>query len=135
MPQSHITLYDPQIVGAPARTFSQVAVSHGIAFLAGQAALDENDQVVAPGDTYGQTVYALNRARLILEELGTGLDHVVSATVFITPEADFNAYNSAWIDSFAGHRPARATMIAGLVLPGCLVEIILTAALTHQESR
>lgn len=131
MTASHIALHDPQIVGAPGRTFSQVAVSHGIAFLAGQAALDENDQVVAAGDTYGQTAHALKRARQILEELGAGLDHVVSATVFITPDADFNAYNAAWIDSFAGHRPARATMIANLVIPGCLVEILLTAALAQ----
>lgn len=129
MTNLNIERFDPSIVGPASPTYSQVVVANGVAYLAGQAALDGDDQVVHPGDAYGQTIYALERVRLILEELGADLSRVVSATVFLTSDANFSDYNRAWLEVFAEYRPARATMIAGLVLPGCLVEIIATAVL------
>lgn len=121
---------DPPELGPPVPSYSQANIVNGFVFLAGQAALDENDEIVGEGDTYRQTQYALERAKRLLEEVGSDLEHVVSAQVFITPEAQFAEYNRAWLKGFGDIRPGRATMISGLVVPGCLVEIILTAALT-----
>lgn len=122
-----ITRVDPPELGAPVPSFHQVNVVNGLVFLAGQAAQDENDRIVGEGDTYRQTLYALERARIALESVGSDLEHVLTSQVFLTDEADFDGYNRAWKEVFGQIRPGRATVRAELVVPGCHVEIILTA--------
>ena len=69
------------------------------------------------------------RIRTILAEVGATLDDIVSATVFITDLKHFGPFNEAWAAEFGDHRPARATVVAGLLLPGLVVEIQAVAAL------
>lgn len=120
---------DPAGFGPASPAYSQANIVNGLVFLAGQAALDESDQIVGTGDTYAQTQYALARTKRLLESVGSDLEHVVSAQVFITPDADFADFNRAWKEVFGTIRPARTTAISGLVLEGCLVELVFIAAL------
>lgn len=126
-----VTRIDPEGFGPASPSYSQANIVGDLVFLAGQAALDEQDRIVGAGDTYRQTQYTLERTRRLLESVGSDLEHVVSAQVFLTPEADFAEFNRAWKEVFGTIRPGRTSAIAGLVLDGCLVEIIFIAALAE----
>lgn len=129
MSSSTVHRLDPVELGPPSPSYSQANIAGGFVFLAGQAALDEQDRVIAPGDTYRQTRVALERTERLLKHAGSDLEHVVSAQVFITPEADFDDFNRAWKEVFGAIRPGRTTAVTGLVIEGCLVEFVFTAAL------
>ncbi|WP_328418516.1 RidA family protein [Micromonospora sp. NBC_00389] len=121
--------YNPDTLGPAIAPYSQAVVANGFAYLAGQVALDKDNNVVAPGDMKKQTRVAIERIKTILAEFDADLNNIVSATVFITDLDDFATFNEAWAAEFGDHRPARASVVAGLLLPGLVVEIQAVAAL------
>ncbi len=123
-----LKIYNPSTLGPAIAPYSQAVVANGFAYLAGQVGLDQDNNVVAPGDVREQTRVSIERIRTILAEFDADLTDIVSATVFITDLEDFAAFNEAWAKEFGDHRPARACVIAGLLLPGLVVEIQAVAA-------
>jgi 2-iminobutanoate/2-iminopropanoate deaminase len=124
-----LSIYNPDTLGPAIAPYSQAVVANGFAYLAGQVGLDADNNVVAPGDVREQTRVSIERIRTILAEFDADLNDIVSATVFITDLDDFAAFNEAWAAEFGDHRPARACVVAGLLLPGLVVEIQAVAAL------
>jgi 2-iminobutanoate/2-iminopropanoate deaminase len=112
----------PSSFGPPAGPFSQAVRAGNLVFVAGQGALDKDNNILALGDVREQTRITLERVRTVLGEVGGDLRNVVSATVFLTDLANFGAYNEAWVEQFGDHRPARATVRADLLFD-LLVEI------------
>lgn len=108
--------------------YAPVAVAGGLAFVAGQAAVDADGTVVAPNDPYEQTLFTLDLIKDILGQVGASLGDVASATIFITDVAHLAGFNQAWKVIFASHKPARATVVCGLLVPGLVVEIQAVAA-------
>jgi 2-aminomuconate deaminase len=52
-----------------------------------------------------------DNVRMILEDAGASLAHVVDVTVFLTNlEADFATMNQVWSERFGDNRPARTTV-------------------------
>jgi enamine deaminase RidA (YjgF/YER057c/UK114 family) len=90
------------------------------------------------GDTAAQTRSVLRRIEAELGQHGLGLGDVVMMRVFLVAppgqsRMDFAGMMTAYREFFGTavqpHRPARSTMqVAGLVDPGWLVEIEVTAA-------
>jgi enamine deaminase RidA (YjgF/YER057c/UK114 family) len=90
------------------------------------------------GDTATQTRSVLRRIEAQLRQHGLGLGDVVRMRVFLVappgqPRMDFAGMMTAYREHFGTaaqpNRPARSTMqVAGLVDPGWLVEIEVTAA-------
>ena len=117
---------EPSSFGPAAGPFSQGVRAGNLVFVAGQGAVDKDNNVIAVGDVREQTRIALERVRAVLAEVGGDLHNVVSATVFLTDLANFGAYNEAWVEQFSDHRPARATVRADLLFD-LLVEIQATA--------
>ncbi|MGZ4506514.1 MAG: RidA family protein [Blastococcus sp.] len=126
---AELSIYNPSTLGPAIAPYSQAVVANGFAYLAGQVGLDKDNNVVAPGDVKEQTRVSIERIQTILAEFGAELTDIVSATVFITDLDDFAAFNEAWAAAFGDHRPARACVVAGLLLPGLVVEIQAVAAL------
>lgn len=124
-----LDIHNPDTLGPAIAPYSQAVVANGFAYLAGQVALDKDNNVVAPGDIKEQTRVAIERIKTILAEFDADLNDIVSATVFITDLDDFPTFNEAWAAEFGDHRPARACVVAGLLLPGLVVEIQAVAAL------
>lgn len=92
-----------------------------------------------PGDTYTQTKSVINKLVAQLAVLGLKPSDAVKGTVFLVGdpnkggEQDFAGFSKAWTETWTGGPggdfPARsAVKIAGLNLPGALVEIELIAA-------
>jgi len=101
------------------------AVVHlGIVYLSGQLALDNRG-----GDVATQTREVLERIDLLLAEAGSRRDHLLSATIYLTDMAHFEAMNAEWDAWLAqGAAPARATVGAALAFSGFDVEIAVIAA-------
>jgi len=108
-------------------SYSPVAVANGLAFVAGQAAIGPDGTVVAPNDAYEQSIYTFGLISDILGQIGSDLTRVASATVFITHVSHLVNFNRAWLLAFPEHKPARATVVCGLLVEGLVVEIQVVA--------
>lgn len=95
--------------------------------------------VEAYGNTETQTASVLKKLGETLESLGLGYGDVVAAHVYLVGdpakngEIDFAGMNAAFVKVFGSetqpNKPARSTIkVAGLVVPGALVEIDMIAA-------
>ncbi|MCQ8831279.1 RidA family protein [Streptomyces malaysiensis] len=126
---SKVQQINPASFGVSGLLYSQATVANGFVFLAGQGAVDENYKVIAPGDAYLQGKKIIERIRIILAEVGAGLEHIVSATVFFGSLDDSTGFNRAWVEEFGDHRPARAAVVGQMVLEGMVAEVIATAVL------
>jgi 2-iminobutanoate/2-iminopropanoate deaminase len=122
-----IQIVNPSSFGPALFPYSQATVANGLVFVAGQVALDDDNKVVAPGDAYEQTLVALDRVARVLAEVGGSLGDVVTATVFVPGLEHLPGFNKAWEEKFGSHRPARATVVAGLLIDGLVVEVQSTA--------
>jgi enamine deaminase RidA (YjgF/YER057c/UK114 family) len=78
----------------------------------------------------------MRQARYVLENLartfkaaGTSLDQVVKAQVFMTDLAHFSAFDEVWKEFFSVPPPRTTVGTTALLVPGCLVEIDLVAAM------
>ena len=58
-------------------------------FISGQAAIDEQGQVVGAGDFDAQAEQTFSNLRRVLEAGGSSLDRVVKVTIFLTDMANF----------------------------------------------
>lgn len=124
---SDIQIVNPSSFGPALFPYSQATVARGLVFVAGQVALDDDNNVVAPGDAYEQTLVTLDRVARVLADVGGTLDDIVTATVFVTDLEHLPGFNKAWVEKFGEHRPARATVVAGLLIDGLVVEVQSTA--------
>ena len=102
---------------------SEMAVHHGVAYLAGQVPED------ASADITGQTAQVLAAIDKLLARAGSDKSRILRAQIFLADRADFAGMNAAW-DAWVseGHAPPRATVIAGLARAEWKVEIVVTAA-------
>ncbi|GEA85132.1 RidA family protein [Cellulomonas gelida] len=119
------------LVVSPA--FSHVAVVPAGAttiYVGGQDGVDENGAIVSD-DVAEQSVRALDNASTALEAAGATLADVVQWTVLIHEDADLGAaYGAIAPRLAAGAAPPLviAARVAGLGVPGALIEIAAIAA-------
>jgi len=115
---------------------TQVLVSGMVPAVTNQDA--PRNSVASFGDTRAQTKSVLDRIEAALRSIGLGLGDVVRMQVFLVgdPEKggrmDFDGFMAAYTERYGTaaqpNLPARSVMqVAGLVNPGWLVEIEVTA--------
>ena len=126
---SNVETFNPSSLGPAIMPYSNAAVANGFIFVAGQVSLDPEANVVAPNNPYEQTKHILGRIKVILGEKGATLNDIASTSVYITDLAHLPEYNRAWAEIFGDHRPARATVVCGLLIEGLVVEVTAIAAL------
>lgn len=110
-----------------ASPFPSATRAGDLVFVSGMVSKDENKVLVGKGDIYAQTVQTLKNLQTVLAAYDLGLDAVATTTVYINDAAMAGEYNRAWVDTFGGHRPSRATIVAPLLAPELLVEVQATA--------
>ncbi|AAW39685.1 RidA family protein [Dehalococcoides mccartyi] len=76
-----------------------------------------------------QTKRCLEKMAELLKEAGASFDDVVKTTVFLKSQEDFAKMNSVYTTFFSAPKPARSTVIAGMVFPEIVVEIEAVAYL------
>jgi enamine deaminase RidA (YjgF/YER057c/UK114 family) len=93
-------------------------------YVSGTTASDENGDVVAPGDAYGQAKYALERIAKALNEAGASMAQVVRTRMFVTDISRWQEYGRAHGEFFRDIRPAASMIeVKALIAPGLLIEI------------
>jgi enamine deaminase RidA (YjgF/YER057c/UK114 family) len=119
------------LISSPA--FSHVAVVPPGAttiYVGGQNAVDTNGSLVGEDDVAVQAGRALENAKTALASAGATLDDVVHWTVLIVDGVDLPAAYGTIASELASDEPALVTAarVAGLGVPGALVEISAVAA-------
>ena len=116
----------------PAPGFSHVALARGstVVHFAGQLGLNE-DFSLAAEDLYGQTMRAMENVKTAMDATGVAWDDVVRRTIYTIHPTEYEVITRA-IDDVTGsaEHPAQTIVgVTGLAVPGCLIEIELTAVL------
>jgi reactive intermediate/imine deaminase len=119
----------PAGMAAPIAPYSWATRTGNLIFVAGQAALDPDGNIVGAGDIRRQTEQTLENIRITLGAAGATFDDVVRTTVYLTDVENYAGMNEVYRRYFPEHPPARATLLTGLVVAGLLVEIDAIAAL------
>jgi len=70
-----------------------------------------------------QTRQCFENIKQVLEAAGSSLSDVVKVTAFITNIDDFAQMNEIYMGYFTKDRPARSTVVTGLVNPDMLIEV------------
>ncbi|MFT3864415.1 MAG: RidA family protein [Solirubrobacterales bacterium] len=113
---------------AAALPFSEVVVHGDLLVLAGQAAVDAARGEVAVAGLEAQFEWILGRLEALLGEHGSGLESVLRVECFLARREDYGEWNRLFEATFAEPRPARTTLVTGLVLPAMRIELQVLAA-------
>lgn len=70
-----------------------------------------------------QTRQCLENIKKVLINAGSSMNKVVKVTVFLSDVKDYPKMNEVYRTFFSEEPPARSTVIAGLAMPGMLIEI------------
>jgi 2-iminobutanoate/2-iminopropanoate deaminase len=97
--------------------YSHIIEANGFYFVSGMIPVDIEKGIVITDDVRKGTELALTNIKRALEHIGSGMDKIVKATVYLREMADFNAMNEVYKTFFPVNPPAR-TCIAVKGIPG-----------------
>jgi 2-iminobutanoate/2-iminopropanoate deaminase len=111
---------------APVGPFSHAAETHGWVFVTGQMpTFPDDDEAPLPEGIVAQTRRVMDNLILVLGGMGLGLEHVVSARIFLTDfKRDYGSMNAIY-KSYFEPRPLPARTCVGVtgLARDALVEI------------
>ena len=96
-------------------------------YVSGLVGIDASTGSLAGPTIQEQTRQALSNCQAILRAAGATLDDVVEVGVLLTDPTDFAGMNEEYATWFPVEPPARYVARLGVVIPGVLVSIRLTA--------
>ena len=102
-------------------------------YIAGTTAIEPSGKLHAPGDTYAQSIYILNRIEEALGKVGAQRHHVVRTRCYLTDIGDAAGLVRAHGEFFKGINPVTSGVQAGLTQPGMMVEIDVDAIIHDQD--
>lgn len=97
--------------------------------MAGQLPHDPARPGEPAGEVEEQTVRALRNVEAILVAAGSGLERLLSVTVYVADLSLWPRVNAAYAGVLGSHRPARAVVPVQELHHGYLVEVQAVAAL------
>ena len=106
--------------------YSRAVVADGWVFVAGTTGYDYASMTL-PDSVEEQCRNALATIARVLEQAGSGLDHVVRVTYVLPDRAEWPACWPLTAAAFARSRPAAMMIVAGLQEPAMKIEIEVTA--------
>ena len=109
--------------------YSQAVQAGNMVFLSGQIPLSaKSGDMVGGDDVELQTDQVMKNLRSVLKAAGTGFEHVVRATIYLTDLGDFSRVNMIYGGFFSGMEPpARACVEVSALPKGAKVEIDMIA--------
>ncbi len=118
----------PPNTPAPIGPYSHIAKVGPWITIGGTAGVDPASGELAGPDVFSQTKRILESFRVMLESVGSDLNHVVHVNVFLKDVKDFEEMNRAYVQTMGAHRPARTVIgVNDLPKPGALLTMNLTA--------
>ena len=119
-------VFTPRAARPPA-TYSQAVKAAGLVFVSGTGPADPATGSLVGSTIQEQTRQCLTNIAAILEEAGSSLEKLVSATVILADEEDFGGMNEEWLRWFPSHPPARQGAKLPVRVPGLKVSIAAIA--------
>jgi 2-iminobutanoate/2-iminopropanoate deaminase len=101
----------------PASPYSVATRWGDLLFISGQVP-DDTSQDIA-----GQTEQVMEKLLAIMTEAGTGFEHALKATCFLTDITEFQRFNDVYRRYVGEEKPARSTIECKLAGPDFKVEI------------
>jgi len=119
-------VYTPKAAKPPA-AYSQAVKAAGLVFVSGTAPTDPVTGTFKGTTIQEQTRQCLTNIQAILEEAGSCMDKIVSATVVMADEDEFAGMNEEWLRWFPVDPPARQGAKLPVRIPGLKVSIAAVA--------
>ena len=119
-------IFTPNAAKPPA-TYSQAVKAAGLIFLSGTAPHDPATGAVVGLTIQEQTRQSLKNIQAILESAGSSLDKIVSVTVVLADEEDFQGMNEEWLKWFPLNPPARQGAKMPVRAPGLKISVAAIA--------
>ncbi|MEO6185650.1 MAG: RidA family protein [Steroidobacteraceae bacterium] len=113
--------------GKPPATYSQAVKAAGLVFVSGTGPMDPQTGVIKGTTIQEQTAQCLTNIGAILEEAGSSMEKIVSATVILADEDDFAGMNEEWLRWFPSNPPARQGAKLPVRVPGLKISIAAIA--------
>ncbi|WP_231261965.1 RidA family protein [Helicobacter pylori] len=114
----HSTLA-PKAIGP----YSQAIATNDLVFVSGQLGIDASTGEFKGIDIHSQTTQSMENIKVILKEVGLGMDSVVKTTILLKSLDDFAVVNEIYGSYFKEPYPARATFQVAKLPKDALVEI------------
>jgi len=111
----------------PPATYSQAVKAAGLVFVSGTAPQDPDTGAIKGTTIQEQTRQCLTNIAAILEAAGSSLDKIVSVTIILAEESDFQGMNEEWLKWFPSNPPARQGAKLPVKVPGLKVSIAAIA--------
>jgi 2-iminobutanoate/2-iminopropanoate deaminase len=102
---------------APAAPYSVATRWGDLLFISGQVPSDTSQDIA------GQTEQVMEKLKAIMAEAGTGFEHALKATCFLTDISEFQQFNEVYRRYVGEEKPARSTIECKLAGPEFKVEI------------
>lgn len=111
-------------LGEPISHYTDAVRAGDLLFVSGVVPTDAAGNVVGGDDVAAQARRVFENIRLVLERAGTGFEHVVKVTVYLTDVNDRTLINPVRQEFFGVTRPASTLIeISRLAIPGAKLEI------------
>src|SRR5512137_1037481 len=125
---SRVKTSTPANTPRPIGPYNHIAKVGQFITIGGTAGVNPATGDLAGPDVYSQTRQILESFQVMLESVGSDLNHVVHVNVFLKDMQDFETMNRAYIEMMGDHRPARTVIgVNELPKPGVLLTMNLTA--------
>lgn len=112
----------------PIGPYNHIAKVGSFISIGGTSGVNPATGHLAGSDVYSQTKQILESFRVMLQSVGSDLDHVIHVNVFLKEMRDFEEMNRAYVEMMGEHRPARTVIgVNELPKPGVLLTMNLTA--------
>ena len=118
----------PPNTPTPIGPYNHIARVGSFITIGGTAGVNPATGQLAGADVASQTKQILDSFKVMLESVGSDLEHVVHINIFLKEMSDFDEMNRAYIEKMGDHRPARTVIgVRELPKPGVLLTMNLTA--------
>ena len=118
----------PENTPKPIGPYNHIAKVGQFISIGGTAGVNPATGQLAGSDVYSQTKQILQSFQVMLQSVGSDLNHVIHLNVFLKDMQDFDEMNRAYVEMMENHRPARTVIgVSELPKPGVLLTMNLTA--------
>jgi reactive intermediate/imine deaminase len=113
-----------EALAEPISHFTDAVVADGFVYVSGIVPVDGEGQLVGGGDVVAQVRQVFDNMRVVLDAAGSGFEHVVKVTLFLTDIDDRPRINPVRQEVFGTTRPASTLVeVPRLAVDGAKVEI------------